>query len=423
MSDALAIHAFAGFGIELEYMIVDKHTLAVIPMADELLCMEAGAYVSDVSRGKAGWSNELVKHLVEIKNPSPVPDIAPLVDTFQTEIRYINRLLAPHNAMLMPSAMHPWMVPSTETKLWDRDDANIYQTFDRIFNCKQHGWANLQSMHLNLPFFDDDEFSRLHSAIRLVLPIIPAIAASSPIAEGKSAHFLDYRMEVYRSHPIKVPSIIGQVIPETAMTKSQYTEQILSTMYRDIAPLDPEGVLQHEWLNARGAIPRFDRNAIEIRVTDLQECPQADLAIASAVIAVVRGIYDNKWATLEQQQQFSTERLVQIMHLCIRDAEQAVIEDAAFLALLGFPAAKCEARELWRHLIEMRVWNKPAHEETEHAALNVILEQGPLARRILHAIDSDFSHQNLKAVYQGLCNSLEAGQMFCTTSWLRPFNL
>ncbi len=412
MSDALALHAFTGYGIELEYMIVDQHTLAVIPMTDKLLRMEAGSYVSDVARGEVGWSNELVKHLIEIKNPSPVPDIAPLVATFQTEIQYINRLLAPHNAMLMPSAMHPWMKPHNETRLWDHDNTNIYQTFDRIFNCKQHGWANLQSMHLNLPFFNDDEFSRLHAAIRLVLPIIPAIAASSPIVEGNNAHFMDYRMEVYRSHPIKIPSIIGQVIPETAMTKSQYVEQILSPMYRDIALFDPDGVLQHEWLNARGAIPRFDRNAIEIRVTDLQECPQADLAIASAVIAVVRAIYDNQWATLEMQQQFSTERLVQIMHHCIRDAEKTMIEDTDFLALMGFPAPRCEARELWRHLIEVLMWNKPAFGETSHAILNVILEHGPLARRIFQAVGGDFSHQNLKAVYLSLCTCLEKGQMF-----------
>ena len=39
-------------------------------------------------------------------------------------------------------------------------------------------------------------------------------------------------------------------------------------MYRQIAPLDPDHVVQYEWLNSRGAIARFDRNAIEIRVID-----------------------------------------------------------------------------------------------------------------------------------------------------------
>ena len=38
--------------------------------------------------------------------------------------------------------------------------------------------------------------------------------------------------------------------------------------------------LQHEFLNSRGAILRFDRSAIEIRVVDLQECVRMDVAIA-----------------------------------------------------------------------------------------------------------------------------------------------
>ena len=45
--------------------------------------------------------------------------------------------------------------------------ASIYDTFDRIFSCKGHGWANLQSMQINLPFRGDEEFARLHAAIRV----------------------------------------------------------------------------------------------------------------------------------------------------------------------------------------------------------------------------------------------------------------
>ena len=83
----------------------------------------------------------------------------------------------------MPTAMHPWMDPATETVLWD-DATDVYRTYDRIYGCRGHGWANLQSMHVNLPFADDSQFARLHAAIRLVLPLLPALAASSPIAEG-----------------------------------------------------------------------------------------------------------------------------------------------------------------------------------------------------------------------------------------------
>ena len=56
----------------------------------------------------------------------------------------------------MPGGAHPWMDPARETRLWPHEDNEIYEAFDRIFGCTGHGWSNLQCVHLNLPF-DDDE--------------------------------------------------------------------------------------------------------------------------------------------------------------------------------------------------------------------------------------------------------------------------
>ena len=409
MSVAPVLHAFAGYGIELEYMIVDRDTLSVLPVADELLRRASGASVAELKRGRLGWSNELVLHLIELKNGSPDLGLETLADDFQSEVGYINRLLEPMGARLMPSAMHPWMDPLAETRLWPHEDALIYQTYDRIFGCKGHGWANLQSMQLNLPFAGDAEFARLHAAIRLVLPIIPALAASSPIVEGRLGDSLDFRMETYLINQVKIPSTIDQVIPDTVSSRAEYQTKILEPMYREIAPFDPEGVLRHEWLNVRGASPRFDRQAIEIRVVDMQECPQADLAIAAAVTAVVRKLYAAEWLPLPMQQAIGTDNLVSVLHACIRDAERAVIDDAGYLRLLGFPDRLCKAGELWRHLIETTALNSSA---CWCEPLRVILNHGPLARRILRAVGSGCSKPRLHGVYRELCDCLEGGRMF-----------
>lgn len=404
-----ALRAFAGYGIELEYMIVDRQTLAVMPIADALLQAASGNALPDVGRGHFGWSNEIVLHLVEVKNTRPDPALEPLVAGFQDEVNAINRLLHPMGARLMPSAMHPWMNPAAETRLWPHENAPIYHAYDRIFGCHTHGQANLQSMHLNLPFADDAQFARLHAAVRVLLPILPALAASSPIADGKPGGDLDSRMAAYCTAVQCVPSVIGQVIPDTINSRAEYEAQVLAPMYRDIAPLDPEGVLRHEWLNARGAIPRFDRSAIEIRVIDIQECPQADLAIAAAATAIIRALYDDKWSSLSMQQAIGTDRLAKILHACIRDADQAVIDDAGYLRLLGLSDRQYRAGELWRHLITRTGMNRSTFWiET----LRVMLEHGPLARRILRALAKDPSSTQLQHVYRALCDCLETGRMF-----------
>ena len=85
----------------------------------------------------------------------------------------------------MPTAAHPLMHPDTEMQLWQHNYSKIYALYNRIFDCRGHGWSNVQSMHINLPFSDDEEFEKLHAAVRIILPIIPGLSASSPIFEGK----------------------------------------------------------------------------------------------------------------------------------------------------------------------------------------------------------------------------------------------
>lgn len=404
--------AFSAYGLELEYMIIDRDTLSILPVADKLLHSLAGHWVSEFQRDRLAWSNEIVLHLIELKNSSPEACLDSLPSLFQNEVRRINAQLESMSARLMPTAMHPWMNPAIETRLWPHDNAAIYRAYDQIFDCRRHGWANLQSMHFNLPFADDGEFCRLHAAIRLVLPILPALTASSPVADGRYSGFLDYRMKNYLTHQMKVPATMGKVIPDTITSYDNYREQILEPMYRDVRNYDPDGVLQHEWLNVRAAVARFDRHAIEIRVMDVQECPIVDLAIAVMVKHVVQALYDQKTSSLAEQQAISTDNLVRILNDCVCDAEQTRITDRNYLNLFGFNVEGCEAGELWQHLFASSVPAQTRQSGLFRKVFVTLFEQGTLARRILRALHHDFSRKNLKMVYSELCDCLENGRMF-----------
>src|SRR6478735_6727891 len=208
------LHLFDAYGIELEYMLVNKDTLAVMPITDELLKHELGKYDSDFENGIVTWSNELVLHVVEIKSTKPEINFNVLESEFVQNIKRINEVLRNWNAMLMPSAAHPFMDPGSETKLWPHDNNDVYDIYNKVFDCKGHGWSNLQSTHLNLPFTGDREFAKLHAAIRLVLPLLPALCASSPIIGGGSTGLLDTRLRYYKTNQEKIKSITGSVIPE-----------------------------------------------------------------------------------------------------------------------------------------------------------------------------------------------------------------
>ncbi len=148
----LRLHLFQAYGVELEYMIVDRDTLQIKPITDELLKHVLGSYGSDFENGIVTWSNELVLHVVELKSTKPESNFTALESQFVENIRRINGILTGWNAMLLPSAAHPFMDPSSETKLWPHDNNEVYAVYNKIFDCRGHGWSNLQSTHLNLPF-------------------------------------------------------------------------------------------------------------------------------------------------------------------------------------------------------------------------------------------------------------------------------
>ena len=406
------------FGVEMEFMIVDRETLQVLPRADIPLGKDKdGNQLSDVEYDDIGLSNELVSHVLEFKCAHPKSTFDGLGKRFFHEIRRANKKLEKIGAMLLPSAAHPFMDPA-EMQLWPYDCNDIYQTYDRIFNCKGHGWANLQSTHLNLSFDGDDEFGELHAAIRLLLPLIPAIAASSPYLDGKYTGFKDARIEVYRHNQDKVPEIAGLVIPEKAYTYDEYNTQIFDKVKKAIAPYDPEHLLNHFFLNSRGAIARFDRGAIEIRLVDIQECPNADIAIVELEIATLKAIASGKLAngkaphTMKEYREFlrdfDTARLSEMLTQTSRDAEDTVIDWSEYLAVFGMEG-KCTAGELWKHVFDAV---KGDLTEVSRNVMEQMLARGTLSSALYRALGDAPSRKDFVTEYKKLADCLAHNRLY-----------
>lgn len=400
---------FQRHGVELEYMIVGADDLEVRPLADRLLHDSDGNLENSLERGRMTWSNELAAHVLEIKTTDPEPSLDGLAELFQEEVREIDRRLAAHGARLLPSAMHPWMDPLRETVLWPHGDRAIYDAFHRIFDCRGHGWSNLQSVHLNLPFQDDTEFARLHAAIRLVLPLLPALAASSPLVEGRWGGNLDNRLEFYRHNCARLPTVTGRVVPETVSSRLEYEDRILAPMYRAIAPLDPEGILQDEWLNARGAIARFERYTIEVRVIDLQECPRADLAILQLLTAVLRRLTSGEVSSLADQQAPTLAELEAVLLGTIAQAGAAIIACPALCRGLGLPETHPRpAAEIWGELLA----RDGPPDAAWPATAAFLLREGCLAQRLRRALGPAPDRAALHATYRQLADCLRQGRLF-----------
>lgn len=396
---------FERYGIELEYMICDRNSLNILPIADKLIFELSGAYPNEVEAGAISYSNELALHVIELKTTQPVRSLDGVDSLFVEHVNRLNKKLVPFNACLVPTGMHPWMDPFAELRLWPHGQNPIYEAYNRIFDCRGHGWANLQSVHLNLSFATDEELRVLHSAIRWLLPIMPALSASSPVADNKLTGFCDTRLEMYRKNQLKIPSIIGSVIPEPIASKEEYFEKILQPMWRDVSPYDPEKILREEWLNSRGAIVRFDRNAIEIRVLDTQESPFMDCVIVKGIVSGLMHLVERIRKGEVRYDAVSTEDLSSIFLQTIREADSTPIVLEEYLALFGEDKPLL-AKDLWKKIFR----NSPVREEGL-----ALVQRGPLSKTIAKQWEQSATQEGKKHIYQDLADCLSQGMRYEAT--------
>lgn len=230
--------------------------------------------------------------------------------------------------------------------------------------------------------------------------------------DGKVTGILDNRLAVYRTNAIRVPSVSGFIIPEPCYTQQTYRTELLQKIYDDIAPLDPKGILQHEWLNARGAIARFDRNAIEIRVLDLQEHPGVDIAILQFITGVIKSLTESKWQNIEILKQLDTIQLSNILTDTTKFGGKTILAWPDYLKAFGVNAIPTEANQLWLILfnqLEADVW---AEGDPSRDIIKIILNEGNLSERIIRKLGKNPRKDDLFNVYDRLRGCLHEGTMF-----------
>ena len=273
--------AYEVAGLELEYSIVDEKLRPRCGVED-LFAALSGRRTSDVELDAVGLSNELAAHVLEMKTP-PERSLVRAEQRLAVGVREVSAALREDFGWrLLPTGMHPLMRPS-QTRLWPRGGQRIYRTYARLFGIRKHGWLNVQSCQVNLPFGTPEQAAAMHNAAAALIAYLPALAASSPIVEGKRGPALSSRMAFYARNQASIPVLTGGVIPEYVESLDDYRKRIFGRIYAALDEVPGTRLIRHEWVNSRGAIMRFDRSAMEVRVLDLQECPKMDVAIAAFV--------------------------------------------------------------------------------------------------------------------------------------------
>jgi glutamate---cysteine ligase / carboxylate-amine ligase len=397
-------------GLELEYMVVERGSLRVKPVADLLFRTASNDVELQTEHGDITWSSELAQHMFELRTTRPVRSLGRMRKKLVAAVKAVNKELAAHDAMLLPTGSHPFMDPPEETVLWPHGGREIHQLCHELFDCRSHSWSNMYSAHLELPFRTDEEFGKLHAAARLLLPIIPALSASSPLLDGRFTGFMDSRMESYLHSHEQHPDLMGSLIPEPVYSQEEYYREVYGPIVRVLAEHDPSSILDHQFMNSRGVVPFFERNVLQVRVMDTQECISGDLAIAEFVTVVLKALAGGRWVSSYVQRAWPETDLLGIFLQVIKDAGTTMIANRDYLLMFGLLRQdRMQAMKLWQHLF-VELYGDLSPECRQH--IGHILEHGCLSSRILRRTGREPSRDELVAVYSELANCLAEDKPF-----------
>lgn len=366
-------------GLELEYAIVGD-TMRPLPLVEDAFREIRRRPTSELEYGQVGFSNELAAHVFELKTLAPIASLARAEADLHEGVLYFSEMLRERfGARLLPCGMHPLMEPR-DTELWSRAGRRVYEAYARIFPIREHGWLNIQSCHVNLSFGTEPETVRLYNVTACLLPYLPALAASSPIYQGRFGDCVDNRLAFYRTNQRRIPEITGGVIPEYIESFVDYRKNVLGPIYRALDRVDGGERLRHEWVNSRGAVLRFARRALEIRVLDVQECVKADVAVAVFVRAALRALM----ARLESGELELPEHelLVRDFEAVVQRGGQASVRAPHLPGVPGRRSTGKTARDVLLHLYELSIDHVFGQERAYLPLIESRIRGGNLSERI-----------------------------------------
>jgi glutamate---cysteine ligase / carboxylate-amine ligase len=270
-------------GTEHEYSINDNR-FTPLPVSDQILKTLCGRVESEILFGDVKLSKELQKTVLEIIPRTPSHTLTALEGQLIQGIRKFHHVFR-DRYVLLGLGMHP-LLTLDRTAVWDHDEREYYEVYDRLFNIYQHGWLNIQSLQINLSYSSEKQVVMIHNRLRSLLPYLIAVTASSPMVEGSLTGIADNRLRYYRDNQKEIPLICNRIVPHKIRNLDDY-RAIQQEVFGQLRARGAD-ILCEEWVNSSGLIIRFSRNCVEIKALDEQECIRSDMAVCAFIRSLMR---------------------------------------------------------------------------------------------------------------------------------------
>ncbi len=251
-------------GVELEFQILDRQTLDLVPRAPALLA-KAPVGVQDKV------APEFMRSILEIQT-DVCRSVDEVAEDLKSSIPLLEKIAAEHESLLYSSSLHPFAEPGDQL-------LSVGERYQRIMDELQYVGRQFisQGMHVHVGIEDRDAVIGVCDALQVYLPILLAISCSSPYFRGEDTGLCSYRTKLFEALPLAgIAGYIGSwqgYIDEIALLRK-------ALVIRDIKDL---------WWDVRPS-PGF--GTVEIRICDIPSRFVEALGLTSLIQALVAALVE-----------------------------------------------------------------------------------------------------------------------------------
>ena len=251
-------------GVEEELLLVDPATRAASPRSQQVLkhLREHGATPHATSDT---LEQELFRHQLETRT-DPATDLADTLAQLRAARRTAGEAAAQVGLAVVATGVSPAPLPEPEVTRNDRYQ-DMVQTFGEVTRS-----AGTCGMHVHVAIESDEEGVAVIDRIAPWLPLLLAVSANSPIADGRDTAYASWRARLWSAWPSAGPT--------EAFGSAQAYRDVGQALIDSGAARDPAML----YFDARLSVAH---PTVEVRVSDVCADPQDGVLVAALARALV----------------------------------------------------------------------------------------------------------------------------------------
>jgi carboxylate-amine ligase len=176
-------------GVELEFQLVDRSTLDLVPRANSIL-------EDLVPEGSDRIAPEFLQSIIELQTGvcDTVDDVAADLSRL---IHLVEDVAMREDCYLYSTSLHPFADPSAQV-------LSKGERYQRIMDELQQVGRQFitQGMHVHVGMPDGDTAIKVCDVIQPYLPVLLALSSSSPFFSGQDTGFQSYRTKLFEALPL-----------------------------------------------------------------------------------------------------------------------------------------------------------------------------------------------------------------------------